>query len=198
MKPSAFFMAISLFTVTLFGHLNLASAAAKIEKKESSSTLKAGSDAPLFTATLHSGKEFKLSDRKGKGWTVLYFYPKAETPGCTTQACAFRENVNILREYQTEVYGISTDDVTAQKKFHDKEKLKFDLIADPEAKVTEMYSVKMPLVKIAKRWTFIVDPELKIRWINDNVDPAKDPLIVKDKLVEMGVQRIPAKTEKKK
>jgi peroxiredoxin Q/BCP len=118
---------------------------------------------------------------------VLYFYPKAGTPGCTQQACAFRDAIQTIREHNAEVYGISTDQVRRLQDFHQKHKLTFDLLSDPDAKVTEAYGVKMPLLPLAKRWTFIIDPALTIRHIEDEVDPALDAQRVVETLV--GLQK---------
>lgn len=135
--------------------------------------VKLNDPAPLFTVKTHTGADFDLASRKGK-WTVLYFYPKAGTPGCTKQACAFRDSIQKIRDLGAEVYGISTDTAEDQNKFHKEHKLNFDLLADPDAKVTNLYGSKMPVVKVSKRWTFIIDPELKIRNILKDVDPAMD------------------------
>lgn len=146
---------------------------------------KVGDPAPLFELKNQDDKLFKLADRRDQGWTVLYFYPKAETPGCTKQACAFRDAVEQIRQLKAEVYGISTDSVSSQAKFHKHHQLKFDLLADPDAIATKKYDVKMPLINMSKRWTFILDPELKIRWINDKVDPVQDAKMVSEKLKEL-------------
>jgi peroxiredoxin Q/BCP len=130
--------------------------------------------APQFQLQAQDGSEISLASRQGKGWTVLYFYPKAGTPGCTTQACAFRDSIQAIRNQNAEVYGISTDAVKNLQAFHQKHKLSFNLLSDPDAKVTEAYGVKMPVLTMAKRWTFIVDPTLVIRQIDDDVDPALD------------------------
>ena len=144
--------------------------------------LKVGSSAPLFSLKDQDGKDVQLSERKNKGWSVLYFYPKAGTPGCTTQACAFRDSVSVIRKEGAEVFGISSDEVTKLAAFHKEHKLTFLLLSDPNSKTISEYGVKMPIVGMAKRWTFIVDPELKIRYINDKVDPALDAKLVSDTL----------------
>jgi thioredoxin-dependent peroxiredoxin len=136
-------------------------------------TLKLGDPAPLFTLKTHENKQFSLADRKGQ-WTVLFFYPKAGTPGCTKQACAFRDNIEKIKNQGADVFGISTDTVAAQEKFHKEHNMNFTLLADDSAKVSELYGSKMPMVKMSKRWTFIVDPEMKIRSIDKDVDPIMD------------------------
>jgi thioredoxin-dependent peroxiredoxin len=141
-----------------------------------------GQAAPPFQLKAQDGSEISLAARQGKGWTVLYFYPKAGTPGCTKQACAFRDSIQAIRNQNAEVYGISTDEVKNLQGFHQKHKFSFNLLSDPDAKVTEAYGVKMPVLKMAKRWTFIIDPTLVIRQIDDDVDPALDAQRVVEKL----------------
>jgi peroxiredoxin Q/BCP len=135
--------------------------------------LKPGDAAPLFTATAHDGATFDLAQRKGQ-WTVLYFYPKAGTPGCTKQADGFRDGIAVIREQGADVFGISTDTVESQAQFHKDENLSFTLLADPEGTVTEMYGAKMPVLTVARRWTFIIDPALTIRHVDRDVEPASD------------------------
>jgi peroxiredoxin Q/BCP len=135
--------------------------------------LRAGDPAPLFTAKMQDGSDFDLASRKGQ-WTVLFFFPKAKTPGCTTEVGAFRDGIAPIRAEGAEVYGISTDYVETQKEFHDEERLVFRLLADPEGTVTTAYGAKMPILTLAKRWTFIIDPTLTIRQVERDVDPAQD------------------------
>lgn len=136
---------------------------------------KEGAPAPALKALTQQGKAFDLADRKGKGWTVLYFYPKADTPGCTKQACAFRDSIKSIRDQNAEVYGVSRDSVEAVAKFHDKHHLSFDLLADAKGESIKEWGVAMPVIGIARRWTFIVDPELRVRHVDKDVDPVKDP-----------------------
>jgi len=135
--------------------------------------LKAGDPAPPFTAKMQDGTTFDLASRKGQ-WTVLFFFPKAKTPGCTAQVGGFRDGIAAIRAEGAEVYGISTDYVETQKEFHDEEQLAFPLLADPEGAVTTAYGAKMPIVTYAKRWTFIIDPTLTIRQVQHDVEPEKD------------------------
>ncbi len=136
--------------------------------------LSVGQVAPQFELKTQEGQRIDLASRKDKGWTVLYFYPKAGTPGCTAQACAYRDSVSLIRNQNAEVYGISTDSVKDLQSFHQKHKLTFTLLSDEEGKVTDAYGVKMPIVNFAKRWTFIIDPHLIIRYIDTDVDPVLD------------------------
>ncbi len=135
--------------------------------------LKVGDSAPPFTAKAQDGTPFALKSREGK-WTVLYFYPKADTPGCTKQACAFRDQIEKIHALQAEVIGVSADTVEAQAAFAKKHHLTFPLLADADGKVIAFYGTKMPVVNLSKRWTFILDPNLIIRKIDKDVDPVRD------------------------
>jgi peroxiredoxin Q/BCP len=135
--------------------------------------LKPGDPAPPFTAKTQDGSTFDLSQRKGQ-WTVLYFYPKAGTPGCTKQADGFRDGIAAIREQGADVFGVSTDTVESQAAFHKDENLSFTLLADPDGTVTDLYGAKMPVLTVAKRWTFIIDPTLTLREVERDVDPPND------------------------
>ncbi|RPJ75499.1 MAG: peroxiredoxin, partial [Alphaproteobacteria bacterium] len=100
--------------------------------------LKPNDSAPTFDLKTHEGKDFSLESRRGK-WTVLYFYPRAETPGCTKQACSFRDNIKKIRDLGADVFGISTDNVKNQAAFHENHKLNFILLADDKAEVVKKY-----------------------------------------------------------
>lgn len=158
-----FLMNKLFFAISTFLFLSFASA----------ENLTVGSKAPLFQAKTQEGKSFELLSRKGQ-WTVLYFYPKAGTPGCTKQACAFRDNIEKIRAQGADVFGISADTVTEQAEFSKTHQLTFTLLADPDGQVVNLFGAKMPLMKMAKRWTFVIDPQLKIRLILKDVDPVLD------------------------
>lgn len=144
-----------------------------------------GDAAPEFELSLQDGSRFALNSRREVGWTVLYFYPKADTPGCTKQACAYRDGIQRIRSQKAEVYGISTDEVAQLAAFHQKYHLSFNLLSDPQGLVTEAYGVKMPVLSMAKRWTFLIDSKGVIRDINTEVDPALDASWVVDRLVAL-------------
>ncbi|MBP6218452.1 MAG: peroxiredoxin [Oligoflexales bacterium] len=155
-----------------------------------------GSKAPLFSLKNQDGELVSLEANLQKKWTVLYFYPKADTPGCTKQACAFRDSLKVIEKEGAVVYGISTNSVQDLKDFQKKYNLNFTLLSDPDATVSKQYDAKYPLLKIAKRYTYIVDPELKIRSIDTDVDPVLDAKKVSEKLIEL--QKAAAKSEDKK
>ncbi|MBM7650271.1 peroxiredoxin Q/BCP [Bacillus ectoiniformans] len=120
--------------------------------------------APDFTLLANSGEEVSLSHFKGKN-VVLYFYPKDMTPGCTTQACDFRDQHEKFSGLNTVILGISTDPVERHKKFIDKYDLPFLLLADEEHKACELYGVWKLKKNFGKEYmgiersTFIIDPE---------------------------------------
>ncbi len=148
------------------------------------SDLKVGDSAPGIRLKTDEGKDFDLNERKGQ-WTVLYFYPKAETPGCTKQACAFRDGISQIRTLGAELFGVSADGVDSIKKFKANHKLNFTLLADPGLDAIRRYGAKMPILKMSKRWTFIIDPDLKIRAIERDVDPVLDARRVAEMLKEL-------------
>jgi thioredoxin-dependent peroxiredoxin len=135
--------------------------------------------APDFSLQDQDGKTHSLSDYRGK-WVVLYFYPKDDTPGCTTEACNFRDARDVIAELgNAVVIGISKDTVKAHKKFADKYGLNFTLLADPEHTTIEAYNA-WKLKKFMgreymgiERSTVIIDPEGKIAKEYPKVDPAK-------------------------
>ena len=148
--------------------------------------LKVGADAPLFTTKTFDDKDFNLADRKKSGnWTVLYFYPKANTPGCTKQACAFRDNIKKITALKADVYGISTDSVEDQAAFHKEHHLNFPLLADSDARVAKSYGTLRGVIGISNRWTFVIDDQLKIRAIEKDVDPAFDSERVAKQIAEL-------------
>jgi len=149
-----------------------------------STDLKVGDPAKPFKLFTQEGKEFDLNSRKGS-WTVLYFFPKAETPGCTKQACSFRDNIKKIRALKAEVYGISTNTVKDQADFAKAHALNFILLADDKAHVTNEYGSKMPILSMSKRWTFIIDPDLIIRDISKDVDPITDAQRVATRISEL-------------
>jgi peroxiredoxin Q/BCP len=129
--------------------------------------LKAGDLAPEIRLDTDTGETFELSSLKGKT-VVLYFYPKADTPGCTTESCDFRDNVSRFKKKGVEVIGISPDKVEKQAKFKAKYELTFPLLADVDQKVAEAYGVWQLKKNYGKEYmgivrsTFIIDKAGKI------------------------------------
>lgn len=136
--------------------------------------LEVGQAAPEFELPDQDGKSRKLADWRGK-WLVLYFYPKNDTPGCTTEACNFRDDWLLLQELGAAVVGVSVDTSASHAAFAQKYKLPFPLLADVQGEVATRYGALSNWVvyKFAKRQTFIVDPQGRIARIYRSVDSDK-------------------------
>ncbi len=119
-----------------------------------------GKPAPDFNLLDQNGKQHALKDYRGK-WLVLYFYPKNDTPGCTQQACAFRDDLNQISELGAQVVGVSVDDSDSHAAFAKKYHLPFPLLADSKGAVAASYGALMNLgfMKVARRYTFLIDPQ---------------------------------------
>ncbi len=137
-------------------------------------SLTIGENAPGFTLTDQKGIQHSLSDYKGK-YVVLYFYPKNDTPGCTKEACNFRDDLSKLEQLNAKVIGISVDSEASHQKFAEKYHLPFTLLADVDGRVASSYYALTNLIfiKIAKRYTFLIDPNSKVIKIYNNVDVSK-------------------------
>jgi peroxiredoxin Q/BCP len=137
-------------------------------------TLEVGQVAPDFVLPDQDGKTRQLADWRGK-WLVLYFYPKNDTPGCTTEACNFRDDWLILQELGAAVVGLSVDTSASHAAFAQKYKLPFPLLADAQGEVAARYGALSDwwLYKFAKRQTFIVNPQGRIARIYRSVDSDK-------------------------
>ena len=132
--------------------------------------LKVGDKAPNFSLQDQNNITHTLSDYEGQ-WVVLYFYPKDDTPGCTTQACDFRDAVKRIIASKSLVFGLSLDSVASHKLFAEKYNLPFSLLADETGEVSKLYDSLRKLLGYAKRYTFIVDPEGNIAKIYLSLDP---------------------------
>lgn len=142
------------------------------------SELTVGAPAPAFTAPDQSGKIVSLSDFAGKT-LVLYFYPKDDTPGCTTEACSFRDEHNAFTKKGSVVLGVSPDDAKSHTKFIEKFSLPFPLLSDVDHKIAEAYGVWVEKSMYGRtymgveRSTFVIDPKGKLSAIYRKVKPAE-------------------------
>jgi thioredoxin-dependent peroxiredoxin len=129
--------------------------------------LAVGTDAPAFTAKDTNGNTVSLSDFAGKT-VVLYFYPKDDTPGCTKQACSFRDSYNEYQSKDVVVLGVSADDQTSHQAFTSKYNLNFPLLADDDSSLIKAYDVDGG--GYAKRVTYVISPEGKIIHVDGSVN----------------------------
>ncbi len=137
-------------------------------------TPKAGQAAPDFNLPDQNGKLHKLKDYTGT-WLVLYFYPKDDTPGCTQEACAFRDDLVQLTALGAKVVGVSLDDSSSHAAFAQKYHLPFPLLAGKDSDVAAHYGVLLNLgiYKVAKRYTFLINPQGIISKVYDSVETSR-------------------------
>lgn len=131
-------------------------------------------DAPQFSLQNQDDKAVTLKDFVGK-WLVLYFYPKDDTPGCTTEACSFRDARDTLAEMGAEIIGVSKDDPSSHERFKQKHSLNFTLLSDPSGKTIEAYGAWGPKMfgRLGiQRKTFLIDPDGAVQKVYGRVTPA--------------------------
>lgn len=136
--------------------------------------VRVGEPAPDFELVDQNGQLHSIEDYRGK-WVALYFYPKDGTPGCTTEACEFRDNIVAFRAANCQILGVSLDDEESHKAFSEKHGLPFPLLADTKGTTADAYGVKSKMLgmTLAKRQTFLIDPEGNIAKHYDSVDPGE-------------------------
>src|SRR5947207_4804929 len=135
---------VPLLAAALFAGVSLCLAA-------ESKMPKVGDKAPSIEGKDQDGKTWKLADVVGKKVVLLYFYPKDDTPGCTKEACGFRDQMSDLKKENVEVIGVSFDSPESHQKFIVRHSLNFPLLADTDGKIAEAYGAKMTAMKLARR-----------------------------------------------
>jgi peroxiredoxin Q/BCP len=129
---------------------------------------KVGDTAPLVKGTDQDGKPWNLADTVGKKVVLLYFYPKDDTPGCTKEACGFRDEISELKKENVEVFGVSFDSSNSHQKFISKYSLNFPLVADTDGKIADTYGVRMSGRNMARRVSFLIGLDGKIVHVTDS------------------------------
>jgi thioredoxin-dependent peroxiredoxin len=147
---------------------------------------KTGQPAPGFTLPDQTGKPHALKDYAGR-WVVLYFYPKDDTPGCTKEACSFRDDLRQLEKLGAQIIGVSVDDSDSHAKFAQKYHLPFPLLADKDGKVADSYGAltNLGLIKIAKRYTFLIGTDGRIAKVYLSVDTSRHSQEIIDDLKQL-------------
>ncbi|MBD2483643.1 MULTISPECIES: peroxiredoxin [Planktothrix] len=131
--------------------------------------VKVGDMAPDFTLTSQTGESVSLKDFQGKKSVVLYFYPKDDTPGCTAEACGFRDSYQVFKDAGAEVIGISSDSTQSHQQFVKKYNLPFILLSDTGNKVRQLYGVPAALWILPGRVTYIIDKDGVVRHLFDSM-----------------------------
>ena len=135
--------------------------------------VKAGDQAPDFEGPTSDGSRLGLKDFAGKKNVVLYFYPKDDTPGCTREACSFRDNLKPIRDMGAEIVGVSLDSIQSHDRFAKKYGLPFPLISDKDKRIATAYGVLRDIGLSTNRITFIIDKNGKVAKIFPKVDVSK-------------------------
>ena len=178
MKRNILVTLVAVALATVFGFTSLGIANDQVS---------VGVPAPEFELPDQDGQLHSLEDYRDQ-WVVLYFYPKDETPGCTTEACEFRDNIFAFRDLNAQILGVSLDDIASHKAFAENHGLPFPLLADVEGLAASAYGVKTRMLgmEIAKRQTFIIAPDGTIARHYEKVDPKKHSTQVLADLAELG------------
>ncbi len=135
---------------------------------QTNSMPKPGDRAPLVQGQDQDAKTWKLADDIGKNVVLLYFYPKDETPGCTKEACGFRDNIADLEKSGVKVIGVSFDSAESHQKFISKYNLNFPLLADTDGKIADAYGVRIKDKNMARRVSFLIGTDGKILHVTDS------------------------------
>jgi peroxiredoxin Q/BCP len=136
-------------------------------RANSAETPKVGEAAPKFEAKDQDGKIWRLADLAGKQAVLLYFYPKDDTPGCTKEACGFRDRMSELQKDGVQVLGVSFDSAESHQTFIKKHNLNFPLLVDTDGKIADQYNVRMPGKNMARRASFLINKDGKIAHVTD-------------------------------
>jgi peroxiredoxin Q/BCP len=135
------------------------------ETRPLSRPVEVGDTAPDFALPSQTGEQVRLSDVWNRGPVVLYFYPKDETPGCTTEACTFRDSYEVFQEAGAEVVGVSSDSVESHGKFAGKHRLPFTLLADEGGRIRKRWGVKSTFGILPGRVTYVIDRSGVVRHV---------------------------------
>jgi peroxiredoxin Q/BCP len=150
--------------------------------------LKPGDEAPGFSLPGSDGKTYSLKDFKGKQVVVLAWFPKAFTPGCTTECKSMHENGKVIKDLKVAYFTASVDTPEENKKFSESLMLDYPILSDPGKKVAEAYGVVHPGREVAERWTFYIGKDGKILSVDRQVKPPTAAADIANKLNELKVQ----------
>ncbi len=132
---------------------------------------KVGEAAPLVSGKTEKGETWKLADAKGKHNVILCFYPKDDTPGCTKEACGFRDSMGDLKTLDIEIIGVSFDSEESHRAFIEKHKLNFSLLADTDGKIADAFGVRSPGQNVARRVSFLIGKDGRVAHVTESPQP---------------------------
>lgn len=171
------------------GALLLAGVVSVPVRAEDAPVLKVGDKAPDFKLKASDGKEYTLSQFKGKSAVVIAWYPKAMTRGCTAECNSLRDEKAALTKYKVEYFGASVDTVELNKQFSDMNKYNFPLLCDPDKSYAKQLGVINPANGLASRWTFIIDDQGVIKEIDKQVMTAAYGKDLAAKMETLGIPK---------
>jgi thioredoxin-dependent peroxiredoxin len=163
---------MKLLFVTLLFLAGLVMVVRAVSNQRTNGKLNIGDPIPAVTAEDQDGNPVKLAEAGGNGYTLVYFYPKAMTPGCTAQACSLRDAYTDLQSKGVKVFGVSVDTVDTQKKFQEKEHLPFVLLSDSDKKVTSAFGVPLIMNSLATRQAYLFK-DGKLIWLDTHASTNK-------------------------
>jgi peroxiredoxin Q/BCP len=183
-------LTIMLMKIIFYGALLLIAFLGYRSFSAAPNTPKLGTKAPDFNLPDATGEMVSLNSLQGswpKNWIVLYFYPKDDTPGCTKEACNFRDDMHKLEKLNAKVIGVSVDDSKSHADFAKKYSLPFPLLTDADGSVAKKYGAltNLGVTKIAKRYTFLIGPDGVLRKTYLSVDTSKHSQQIIDDLVAL-------------
>ena len=158
-------------TLLTFVLLFAGSAACSVSK--AAPTPSVGTLAPDVSGVNQDGKPWSLAAARGHGAVLLFFYPKDDTPGCTREACGFRDDMSSLSALGVTVVGVSFDSPESHREFIEKHNLNFDLVADTEGKIADAFGVRAANGRVARRVSFLIDRGGMVRHVTDSSNPAQ-------------------------
>ena len=163
---------MKIIVAIAIGFFGLVSGAFAVSSEQDNGKMKLGDPLPAVTAPDQDGKPVNLAEEGKTGYTLVYFYPKAMTPGCTAQACSLRDSYTELQQKGVKIFGVSLDSVETQKKFQVEDHLPFELLSDQDKRVTSAFSV--PLIKnsLATRQAYLFK-DGKLLWLDTKASTDK-------------------------
>jgi thioredoxin-dependent peroxiredoxin len=154
------------------GFLGLVSAVFAVSSAQDNGKMKLGDSLPAVTAPDQDGKPVNLAEEGKTGYTLVYFYPKAMTPGCTAQACSLRDSYTELQQKGVKIFGVSLDSVETQKKFQVEDHLPFELLSDQDKRVTSAFGVPLMKNSFATRQAYLFK-DGKLLWLDTKASTDK-------------------------